>query len=121
MGFVPLLFSINADLGGEIAAITLETAVALIILAVCSTVIGNFLWSFGLVRLTGVQASLSLYLIPLVSVLGGVLLLHEAILYQTILSGLLIVGGVAIAQSAKAPAAVQAVQKRAAAAVGDGV
>ena len=105
VGFAPLLFSINANLGSEVSALTLETAVALIILAVCSTVIGNFLWNFGLVRLTGVQASLFLYLIPLVSVLGGVLLLHEAILAQTMISGALIVGGVAIAQSARAPAA----------------
>ena len=103
VGLMPLLFSINSALGSELSTMTLGTAGALIVLAVCSTVIGNFLWSFGLVRVSGVQASLFLYLIPLVSVLGGVLLLHEAILLQTIISGFLIVGGVAIAQLVKAP------------------
>ncbi len=103
IGLAPLLFSISPTLSNEFATMTPGTAGALVVLAVGSTVIGNFLWNFGLARVTGIQASLFLYLIPLISVIGGVLLLRETVGIQTIISGLLILGGVAIAQLIKTP------------------
>ena len=60
----------------------------------------------------GWQSGLFLYLIPLVSVVGGALYLHEVILPQTILSGLLIVGGVAMAQLVKMPVSAPAVKRQ---------
>jgi drug/metabolite transporter (DMT)-like permease len=101
ISLAPMLFSINAGLGRELASMTLETAAALLVLTLFSTVIGNFLWSFGLVRLSGVQASLFLYLIPLISILGGVVWLGESLALRTAASGALIVGGVAAAQFVK--------------------
>jgi drug/metabolite transporter (DMT)-like permease len=100
-GLLPLLFSINPALGQELTTMTLETTAALLVLTLFSTVIGNFLWSFGLARLSGVQSSLFLYLIPVVSLLGGMLWLHETLSLRTFFSGALIVGGVAIAQFVK--------------------
>jgi drug/metabolite transporter (DMT)-like permease len=85
---------------------------ALVVLAVFSTVIGNLLWSYAIVRVSGVQSGLFLYLIPLVSVLGGTLYLHEVIVPQTIVSGLLIIGGVALAQMVKMPVSAPAVKHK---------
>lgn len=112
VGLVVFLFSIDAGLACEVSGLTLRTVGVLVVLAVFSTVIGNLLWSYAIVRVSGVQSGLFLYLIPLVSVIGGALYLHEVILPQTIISGLLIVGGVAMAQLVKmSPKAAVATQK----------
>lgn len=112
IGWVVFLFSIDSNLGSEVAGLTPRTVGALVVLAVFSTVIGNLLWSYAIVRVSGVQSGLFLYLIPLVSVLGGALYLHEVIVPQTILSGLLIVGGVAMAQLVKMPVSAPAVKRQ---------
>jgi drug/metabolite transporter (DMT)-like permease len=60
--------------------------------------VATILWNYGLARMPGVQAGLFLYLVPLVSVVGGILFLHEQMNAQTIVSGLSIVAGVVLAQ-----------------------
>lgn len=98
VGLLVLLPSINPALGAEVAAMTPDLALALILLAVCSTVIGNFFWTFGLARVTGLEAGPFLYLVPLISAVGGAALLGEPITPGMAASGLLIIGGMALAQ-----------------------
>jgi O-acetylserine/cysteine efflux transporter len=71
---------------------------AFLLLAVGSTIFANILWNYGVARMPGTQAGLFLFLIPFTSVLGGSIFLHELITPVTIISGLLILSGVSIAQ-----------------------
>lgn len=71
---------------------------ALLLLAVGSTMLANILWSYGVARMPGTQAGLFLFLIPVASVLGGTIFLHEPVTSATIVSGLLILSSVGIAQ-----------------------
>jgi len=71
---------------------------AFLLLAVGSTICANILWNYGVARMPGTQAGLFLFLIPFTSVLGGSIFLHELITPVTIVSGLLILSGVSIAQ-----------------------
>jgi drug/metabolite transporter (DMT)-like permease len=71
---------------------------ALLLLTLGSTVVATILWNYGVARTASSQAGLFLYLVPLISVAGGALFLHEQISFVTLASGLLIVSGVALAQ-----------------------
>ncbi|MGH2482546.1 MAG: EamA family transporter, partial [Ktedonobacteraceae bacterium] len=71
---------------------------ALGLLVLGSTVIATILWNYGVARTASSQAGLFLYLVPLVSVTGGALFLHERLSIITLLSGMLIVAGVVLAQ-----------------------
>lgn len=72
--------------------------IALALLTVGSTVAAMILWNYGVAYTTSTQASLFLYLIPFVSLLGGIFFLHEHPSILTLFSGLLILGGIAVAQ-----------------------
>ena len=71
---------------------------AIALLTLGSTVAATILWNYGVSRVKSSQAGLFLYLVTLVSVTGGTILLHERIGLLTLLSGLLIISGVALAQ-----------------------
>ncbi|HEY9646870.1 MAG TPA: DMT family transporter [Chroococcidiopsis sp.] len=71
---------------------------ALLLLAIGSTVMATLLWNLGVSHLGASQAGLFLYVIPLASVLGGYLFLGETIGLDVVLGGLMILAGVAIAQ-----------------------
>jgi drug/metabolite transporter (DMT)-like permease len=71
---------------------------ALGFLTLGSTVAATILWNYGVAHATSSQAGLFLYLIPLLSVAGGALFLHERTSVMTLVSGLFIIGGVALAQ-----------------------
>lgn len=71
--------------------------VTLALLALGSTIMATILWNYGVTRTTSSQAGLFLYLVPLVSVTGGALFLHEQVNGATLLSGGLIIVGVALA------------------------
>ncbi len=88
----PLLFHLNA-----------VAWFALALLALGSTVAATILWNYGVVRTASAQAGLFLYLVPLVSVAGGALFLHEQIGLVTLASGLLIIVGVILAQISRPP------------------
>lgn len=72
--------------------------IALVLLTVGSTVAAMILWNYGVAYTTSSQASIFLYLIPFISILGGTLFLHERTSILTLFSGLLILGGIAVAQ-----------------------
>jgi drug/metabolite transporter (DMT)-like permease len=72
--------------------------IALVLLTVGSTVAATILWNYGVAYTTSSQASIFLYLIPLISIIGGTLFLHEHTSILTLLSGLLILGGIALGQ-----------------------
>lgn len=77
--------------------------IALGLLALGSTIVATILWNYGVARTASSQAGLFLYLVPLVSVTGGALFLHEQVGVITLLSGMLIIAGVALAQVRSLP------------------
>jgi drug/metabolite transporter (DMT)-like permease len=81
-----------------VVELPVEGWAAFLLLAVGSTICANILWNYGVARMPGTQAGLFLFLIPFASVLGGSIFLHELITPVTIVSGLLILSGVSIAQ-----------------------
>jgi drug/metabolite transporter (DMT)-like permease len=64
-------------------------------LAVGSNVVGMLAWNLAVVRLPGQRAGLLLYLEPLVSVAGAVVLLGERLSADLAVGGALVLGGIA--------------------------
>ena len=67
-------------------------------LAFCSTFLAMFSWTYATARLPAATTGAFLYLIPVIAVLAGVLILEETLTLNMVLGGLLIIGGVALAQ-----------------------
>lgn len=71
---------------------------AVLLLTLGSTVAGTLLWNYGLAHVPPARAGLFLYLNPLVTVIGGSIVLGERLDAVTAVSGACIVGGVIVAQ-----------------------
>ncbi len=97
-GTVPLFALGDAHLLTSVSTFNLAAWSSFLLLAVGSTVVGSILWNYGVAHLSSTQAGMFLYLLPFVSVIGGVLFLDEHLTPGTLLSGLLIIAGVIIAQ-----------------------
>jgi drug/metabolite transporter (DMT)-like permease len=67
-------------------------------LAVCSTFIAMITWTYASAKLPASTTGAFLYLIPVIAVLAGVLVLGETLTLPTVLGGLCIILGVAVAQ-----------------------
>jgi drug/metabolite transporter (DMT)-like permease len=76
--------------------ITLVAGLNLAYLALFCSALTNFLYVYALSRLGPIVISPYINLIPVVSVLGGVVLLGEALVWEQIVGGLLILTGVLI-------------------------
>ncbi len=98
IGTIPLLTLWPPDLLSVGLHLDLAGWIALVLLTVGSTIIATILWNYGVARLPGAQAGAFLYLVPLFSVLGGAIFLHEPVTLDLLISGLLIIGGVIVTQ-----------------------
>ncbi|GAC1465825.1 MAG: DMT family transporter [Ktedonobacteraceae bacterium] len=98
VGTLPLLAFWDNRTWPLLAHLNTTAWLALGLLILGSTVAATILWNYGVVHTPGAQAGLFLYLVPLISVAGGALFLHEQITIITLVSGLLIIAGVALAQ-----------------------
>jgi drug/metabolite transporter (DMT)-like permease len=67
-------------------------------LAICSTFIAMLAWTYASAKLPATTTGPFLYLIPVIAVLAGVLILGETMTWTTMLGGLCIILGVAVAQ-----------------------
>lgn len=101
VGTVPLLTSWDTHLWTLLSQVSGTAWLALVLLILGSTVVATILWNYGVAYTTSAQASLFLYLIPFISIIGGTLFLHEHTSILTLFSGLLILGGIALAQFAQ--------------------
>ncbi len=89
-----------------ISAGTLQTALALdgqaffslFFLSVIGTVICVVTWNFAVPHLSSTTMGASLYLIPVLAVLSGWAVLNETITTSTLIAGLIILTGVAVAE-----------------------
>lgn len=103
VGTIPLLVAGNRNLVPRLIALPFAAWAALLLLALGSTVVSTICFNYGVARTSSSRAGLFLYLVPLVSVAGGGLFLHEQIGSTVIVSGLLILAGVALAQVERWP------------------
>jgi len=73
----------------------------IVFLAIFSTVVSYVWYADGIIKIGAGKAALYVYLIPPFGILGGYILLDEQLGFSLLMSFLLIVSGVAIAQSEK--------------------
>jgi len=98
VGVIPLMLLWQPGLVERTALLHREAWLAIGFLVVFASALAVGLWNHGLSRLGSSHAGIFLYLIPLVTVLAGALILGEQVGVRELLSGALIVAGVAIAQ-----------------------
>ena len=103
IGTLPLLAFWDSATWPLLAHLGIAAWFALALLTLGSTIAATILWNYGVARTASSQAGLYLYLVPLISVVGGALFLHEQVGIVTLASGLLIIAGVALAQLRRLP------------------
>lgn len=95
---LPMILFASPGTLETVRAMTPRHWLELAFLAGISTFIAMFTWTYGTARVSAATAGAFLYLIPVIAVLAGALLLDETVTLATVLGGLLILGGVAVAQ-----------------------
>lgn len=95
---LPMLAFISSRTVETVATMSARYWVELGFLAFCSTFLAMFSWTYATARLPAATTGAFLYLIPVIAVLAGVLILEETLTLNMVLGGLLIIGGVALAQ-----------------------
>jgi drug/metabolite transporter (DMT)-like permease len=81
------------------ATTTARTWAELLYLALCNSLLGAVLWSYGTRHLPGASVGSFLYLLPVIAVAAGHLVLGEPITPWLVTGGAVMLAGVALAQS----------------------
>jgi drug/metabolite transporter (DMT)-like permease len=95
---VPMLALASPQTIDTLHTMTLRQWLEVLYLASCSTFIAMLGWTYASAKLPATTTGPFLYLIPVIAVLAGVLILGETVTWLTVLGGLCIVLGVAVAQ-----------------------
>lgn len=99
LGTLPLMAAGAPSIPATVHAMNTPDIVVLAALAVGSSALATLLWNAGSAGIGAVQASWFLYLIPLISLTGGVLLLGEPVNPAEIVGGAIVLISVALAQT----------------------
>ncbi len=97
IGTLMILPLFSSSFVTQVSSLSLVGWMSVVYLAILSTVLGYFMFYTLVSRRNVSTLSIQLYLIPIISVLGGVLLLNEALTAYTIVGGALMLLAVAIA------------------------
>ena len=96
----PVIFLMASKPYGEIAAsANVRTWGELFYLAAFNSLAGSVLWNVGARHLPGAVAGSFLYLVPVIAVAAGWLILDEPVTLWLLAGGVIMLGGVALAQS----------------------
>lgn len=98
LGSLPLVVLWDPRLLPAFAALRVQGWFAFVLLALGSTVVSTMLWNYGVARLPGAQAGVFLNIMPVVSVLGGSVFLHEQVTPGMLVGGAIIMISVVVAQ-----------------------
>ncbi len=101
IGTVMILPLLSSGFVTQVGSLSLVGWLSVVYLAILSTVFGYFMFYTLVSRGTVSRLSIQLYLIPIVSVIGGVLLLREALTVYTIAGGATMLVAVALATQKK--------------------
>lgn len=102
---VPIILLASRPLTELVTETPIRTWAEILYLAVFNTFIGGILWVYGARHLPGAIVGSFLYLMPVIAIVAGYLILEEAITPPLLIGGAIMLAGVAIAQSARGPAA----------------
>ena len=102
-GTAMLLPLLSGGFFADVSRLTTEGWISVLYLALLSTVLGNTIFYTLVGRKAVSTLSIQLYLIPLVSALGGVLLLGEAVTLYLIFGGAALLVAVALATGKRPP------------------
>ncbi len=94
-----VLFMASRPYGELLTTTPAASWLEILYLAVVNSILGNVLWTYGTRHLTGASAGAFLYLMPVFAILAGFLWLDEPITLYLVAGGLIILTGVALAQS----------------------
>jgi drug/metabolite transporter (DMT)-like permease len=95
---VPMLALASSGTIDTVHNMTQRQWLEVLFLTTCSTFIAMFTWTYASAKLPATTTGPFLYLIPVIAVLAGVLILGETLTWSTMLGGLCIILGVAVAQ-----------------------
>lgn len=95
---LPMLALASPHTIDTLHAMTRRQWLELLYLAACSTFLAMLGWTYAAAKLPAATIGAFLYLIPVIAVLAGVLILGETVTWSTMLGGLCIILGVAVAQ-----------------------
>jgi drug/metabolite transporter (DMT)-like permease len=84
-------------------AMTMESWIAMLFMAVISTLVAMVTWNYGASRVSAATSGAMLYLVPPLGLAAGALLLNEPLTLNALAGGALILLGVAIAQFGSKP------------------
>ena len=96
VGTAVLVPLVSPSLIQQAAALSVRGWAAVIYLALLSTVAANLMFFTLLSRQSVSRLSIQLYLVPLVSVVGGILLIGEALAPAVIVGGVILLAGVTV-------------------------
>jgi len=98
IGTLPMLVLASPATIATLHAMTPRQWAELLFLAFVSSFIAMIGWTYATARLPAATVGAMLYVIPVIALMAGALFLGETVTLTTILGGLLILGGVALAQ-----------------------
>ncbi len=102
LGTTMILPLVSTGFVTQVESISIDAWVSVLYLAVGSTVVGYLIF-YGLVSSRAVSSlSVQLYLVPVVSVVGGILILGERVSAATVVGGAILLVGVYLATAARA-------------------
>ncbi len=100
-GTLMLLPLISNAFFAELAALSIEGWLSVLYLAIASTVIANMILYTLISGRAVSKLSVQLYLVPIISVVGGILVLGEVVTVFTVVGGVLLLASVALATGAR--------------------
>ncbi len=95
---IPVVLAAWPTFVADLGSMSWAGLVPVVFLSVCPTFIGYSLWFRAVERMPASAAGAYLYLSTLIAVVGGILLLGEALTEAMIVGGAMVIGGVVIAQ-----------------------
>jgi drug/metabolite transporter (DMT)-like permease len=98
IGTLPMLTLASPSTLDTLRAMTQQQWAELLFLAFVSSFIAMIGWTYATARLPAATIGAALYVIPVIALVAGAVFLDETVTFTTILGGLLILGGVAMAQ-----------------------
>jgi drug/metabolite transporter (DMT)-like permease len=98
IGTLPMLILASPATIDTLQAMTPRQWMELLFLAFVSSFIAMIGWTYATARLSAAAIGAALYMIPVIAVAAGVVFLGETVTWTTIFGGILMLGGVAVAQ-----------------------
>jgi drug/metabolite transporter (DMT)-like permease len=98
IGTLPMLALASPHTLDTLHAMTVGQWLEVFYLAFCSTFFAMLTWTYASAKLPATTVGPFLYLIPVIAVIAGMLILGETVTWSTVLGGLFIILGVAVAQ-----------------------